>query len=111
MIAKEREASLLEAAHRGDLAQVQLLLAQGTDVDAADGHGMVSLHFAASAGHLEVVRALLAGLIFSSQLSSVQRIIFLIMCLFVSDFFVSRTIPPRCTGPARTATWRSSGSC
>ena len=71
MMAKEREASLLEAAHRGDLAQVQLLLAQGTNVDAADGHGMVSLHFAASAGHLEVVRALLAA---SAKVNAVDEV-------------------------------------
>jgi outer membrane protein assembly factor BamB len=51
---------LREAARRGDLAQVQVLLAAGAAVDApAPRHGHTALIFAAQEGHAEVARFLI----------------------------------------------------
>lgn len=50
---------LFRAAHEGDLATVEALLAEGRDPNAReDGDNTTPMHWAAAAGHLDVVRAL-----------------------------------------------------
>lgn len=50
---------LFRAAHAGDLAAVEALLAAGRDPNAReDGDNTTPMHWAAAAGHLDVVRAL-----------------------------------------------------
>lgn len=51
---------LPDAAMHGDLAAVRSLLADNVDVNAAQGDGSTALHWAAYAGHVEMVRLLLA---------------------------------------------------
>ena len=51
---------LIAKAARGDVRKVKALLAQGTDVNAADAYGMTLLHWAADKGHKDVVELLLA---------------------------------------------------
>ncbi|MFW9846967.1 MAG: ankyrin repeat domain-containing protein [Candidatus Thorarchaeota archaeon] len=51
--------ALLEAAHDGDLEGVIAALERGADVEAIDGRGMKSIHWAALRGHREIVLALL----------------------------------------------------
>lgn len=51
---------LVEAARRGDLAQVQALLRAGAAVDQRDGDGRTAILAATDGNHLEVVRALIA---------------------------------------------------
>jgi uncharacterized protein len=46
------------AAHKGDVAKVQRLVASGTPLNAADGHGRTPLHVAAFARQREVIRLL-----------------------------------------------------
>ena len=46
------------AAHKGDLAKLQRLVASGAALNAADGHGRTPLHVAAFARQREVIRAL-----------------------------------------------------
>ena len=48
-----------DAAMRGDLAAVRLLVASGKDVNAAQGDGMTALHWAADRGNLPMVEVLL----------------------------------------------------
>jgi ankyrin repeat protein len=51
---------LIEAVRRGDLAEVQTLLAGGTPVDMATRAGETALMWAAGTGKVEIVRVLLA---------------------------------------------------
>jgi serine/threonine-protein phosphatase 6 regulatory ankyrin repeat subunit A/serine/threonine-protein phosphatase 6 regulatory ankyrin repeat subunit B len=51
---------LLNAAGEGDIAQVQALLAQGADPNAADENGATALMWAAKGGSLDMVKALVA---------------------------------------------------
>jgi ankyrin repeat protein len=46
------------AAHGGDIETVLRLIAEGVDVNVWDEYGRSALTFAAAAGHLEIVRAL-----------------------------------------------------
>lgn len=50
---------LREAARQGDLAAIRQLLEQGVPVDAANQYGATALSYAASKGHLEIVKLLL----------------------------------------------------
>jgi len=52
---------LFSAAAKGHAAEIGRLVAQGTDVNARDGHQRTALHVAAHAGHQEAVRALVKG--------------------------------------------------
>lgn len=47
------------AAHRGNVAELQRLIAAGTNLDALDRHGRTPLHVAAHARHAEAVRVLM----------------------------------------------------
>ena len=51
---------LVDAAGRGDLAQVQRLLAAGAAIEQRDGRGSTAVLAATAGDHLEVVRALIA---------------------------------------------------
>ena len=53
------EAPIAEAAMRGDLAQVQALIAAGEDVNASLGDGMTALHWAAQRGAPELAGVLI----------------------------------------------------
>ncbi len=50
---------LVDAAMRHDVAAVRALVAQGVDVNAADGDGSTALHWAAHHGDIELTQALL----------------------------------------------------
>ncbi len=52
---------LVDAARRGDAAEVAALLARGHDANAALGDGMTALHAAAAGGHGDVVALLIEG--------------------------------------------------
>jgi len=52
--------SLREAANDGDIEQVKLHLATGTDINAKDQAGWTALHHAASKGHMEVAKLLIS---------------------------------------------------
>lgn len=54
-----RDAALIDAAGRGDLAEVRRLLRQGADVTATDAQGRTALIAAAYGDHLDVGRALI----------------------------------------------------
>lgn len=54
------EAPVADAAMRGDVAQVEVLIAEGADINAAQGDGMTALHWAASHGNAEMA-SLLVG--------------------------------------------------
>ncbi len=64
-------ASLMEAAREGDAQAVRSLLAQGADVNAAEGDGMTALHLAAEGGHDEVLEILISA---SAQVDARTRI-------------------------------------
>ncbi|MGV3721491.1 MAG: ankyrin repeat domain-containing protein [Actinomycetota bacterium] len=49
------------AAHNGDRAEVQRLLAEAMPVDAFDELNMTPLHYAAKGGHIEIIGLLLAA--------------------------------------------------
>jgi ankyrin repeat protein len=53
------EAPLADAAMRGDLSRVEVLLQQGADVNAAQGDGMTALHWAAELGHADMAARIL----------------------------------------------------
>ncbi len=53
--------ALRNAARRGDVSEVQALLASGVDVNAASSYGVTPMAMACDHGHAEVVRALLAA--------------------------------------------------
>jgi ankyrin repeat protein len=50
---------LVDAAKRGDAAEVRALLRAGADPNAAQGDGLTALHVAAQAGNLEIARLLI----------------------------------------------------
>lgn len=54
------DANWKDAIMRGDVQDLQDLLNRGTDVDARDQYGQTALMLAASAGHRELVEALIA---------------------------------------------------
>ncbi len=60
---KYGETALHRAAVKGDVKEVERLLASGANVDARTKYekSMSPLHFASQHGHLDVVRALLKG--------------------------------------------------
>jgi ankyrin repeat protein len=53
-------AELTDAGWNGDVAKVQALLAQGTDVNSENEFGKTALHLTSEAGHEAVVKLLLA---------------------------------------------------
>ncbi len=53
------DSPVADAAQRGDLAAVRLLLRDGADVNAAQGDGMTALHWAAERGNRELAEVLL----------------------------------------------------
>lgn len=53
-----RYSPLLAAAHRGDLAQLDALIAAGTDLAQRDGHGRTAVHVAAHARQRAVIERL-----------------------------------------------------
>lgn len=54
-------AALWSSAHTGDLPGVSRLLAEGVDVNVWDRHGRNALTLACAAGHVAIVRRLLAA--------------------------------------------------
>ena len=65
------ESPVADAAMRGDVQAVEALLAEGADVNAAQGDGMTALHWAAEHGDAELARMLLRA---GANLSAVTRI-------------------------------------
>jgi ankyrin repeat protein len=59
--ADQRTDLLARAARKGDVAQIQALLASGADPNFRDGYGLAPLHYAASFNQAEVTAALLKG--------------------------------------------------
>ena len=59
MRATNPDSPVADAAQRGDLAAVRLLLRDGADVNAAQGDGMTALHWAAERGNRELAEVLL----------------------------------------------------
>ena len=55
------DAPVADAARRGDLAEVRLLLREGADVNAPSGDGMTALHWAAQRGDAEMGATLLVA--------------------------------------------------
>ena len=55
------EAPMADAAMRGDVAAVRALIAQGADVNAAQGDGMTALHWAADLGNVELAQVLIGA--------------------------------------------------
>jgi ankyrin repeat protein len=55
------DAPLIDAARNGDVEAVRSLLAEGADVNTAQGDGMTGLHWAAEGGHAAVADLLLAA--------------------------------------------------
>src|SRR6476469_6837768 len=53
--------AFLQAVRRGDVGQVQALLASGASPEAKDKDGTTALMFAAQSGYTEIVRSLLAA--------------------------------------------------
>jgi len=65
------EASIIDAAKRGDVASVRALAEGGGDVNAAGGDGMTALHWAAERGHDRVAEVLIGA---SADVSATTRI-------------------------------------
>jgi len=59
MSISQKEGNLRRAAILGNVAEAKKLIAEGTNVNAADSYGLTSLHLAAVRGHLGVVQLLL----------------------------------------------------
>ncbi len=55
------DATVADAARRGDVTAVRALLKQGSDVNEASGDGMTALHWAAEGGDAELVSMLLSA--------------------------------------------------
>ena len=55
------DTSVADAAMQDDVTAVRSLIAQGADVNAAQGDGMTALHWAADLGNAEVARLLIAA--------------------------------------------------
>ena len=55
------DAPMADAAMRGDVAAVRALIAQGADVNAAQGDGMTALHWDADIGNVELDQVLRAA--------------------------------------------------
>ncbi len=55
------DASVADAAMRGDVTEVRSLLRSGADVNAAQGDGMTALHWAAERGNAEVAELLISA--------------------------------------------------
>lgn len=55
------ESPVADAAMRGDAAEVEALLRNGADVNAAQGDGMTALHWAAELGDVEMAEVVLAA--------------------------------------------------
>jgi ankyrin repeat protein len=65
------EAPVADAAMSGDLRAVEALVAQGLDVNEAQGDGMTALHWAAELGELEMAKVLIAA---GADMEAVTRI-------------------------------------
>ena len=65
------DTALVDAARRGETAVVQSLLANGADVNAAQGDGITALHAGAEHGHVDVVRMLITA---GAELEATTRI-------------------------------------
>lgn len=51
---------LIDAVRRGNIDEVEILLATGADVNAKDNDGITPLHVASRGGHKDVTKLLLA---------------------------------------------------
>jgi hypothetical protein len=58
--AEERRTALMDAVSRGHREKIELLIAQGTNVNARDSNGITPLMLAARSGHSEIVQYLIA---------------------------------------------------
>ena len=65
------DTALVEAARRGQAAVVESLLANGADVNAAQGDGITALHAAAENGHADVTSLLISA---AAELEAATRI-------------------------------------
>jgi len=57
----EQTTALVAASERGDVAEVESLVAAGAELNAANRAGKTALVAACAAGHVDVARALVAG--------------------------------------------------
>jgi ankyrin repeat protein len=58
---RDMDAGMMEAARRGDTAELRRLLAAGADISARDGANRTALHHATEADHVEAALALIEG--------------------------------------------------
>lgn len=58
--AEDRRRALIDAVSQGNREKIELLIAQGADVNARDGNGNTPLMLAARSGHSEIVQFLIA---------------------------------------------------
>ena len=56
----EIDTSLHQACRSGDIQQVQLLIANGSDINGKVNNGNTPMHYAVEYGHLDVVELLIA---------------------------------------------------
>mmetsp|Transcript_7234 Transcript_7234/g.10221 ORF Transcript_7234/g.10221 Transcript_7234/m.10221 type:complete len:89 (+) Transcript_7234:111-377(+) len=73
MSIRQKEENLRSAAISGDITEAKKLIAEGTDVNAADSNGNTALINAASYGHSEVVTLLLDEGAFVEAADKVRR--------------------------------------